>query len=202
VLDRHAVGAQSAIDLGCGSGVFTFYLADKGLRVVGIDAADRMIELCREEGRKRALQTVQFIKSELPKLPNVELEKADLIISSSVLEYVGNLHETFSVIRNLLASNGTLIVSFPNSCSIHRWNVRLMFAIFRRPKYYRYVKNVLSRESLARMLEEHGLRIQEVKYYAHRSMLLKVCKMLRFPEKYTENLFVAVVKGNDVPSNK
>lgn len=195
LLDRHAADARSAIDLGCGSGIFTFYLAGKNLRVVGIDASIRMIELCREEARKRGSQTVQFFKSELPKLQNVKLEKADLIISSSVLEYVENLDEAFEVMRNLLARNGTLIVSFPNSYSIYRWIQRFMFAIFRRPRYYRYVKNVLSADTLRRMLGEHGLQIQEIRYYAHRSFLLKFCKALGFPEKYTENLFVAVVKN-------
>lgn len=194
LLDRHALGARSAIDLGCGSGIFTFYLADKNLRVVGIDAADRMIELCRAEGLKRGLQTVQFFKSELPALPDVSLEKADLIISSSVLEYVENLDEAFEVIRNLMTGNGTLIVSFPNSYSIYRWIQRLLFPIFRRPRYYRYVKNVLSADTLGRMLKKHGLQISEIRYYAHRSLLLKICRALGFPEKYTENLFVAVVK--------
>jgi len=193
ILNRYATGARSAIDLGCGSGVFTFYLVNKGLEVVGIDAADRMIELCQQEKKRRGLNTVKFFKSELPALQNVKLEKADLIISSSVLEYVEDLHETFETIRNLLSGNGILVVSFPNSYSIYRWIQRFAFAILRRPKYYRYVKHILSPDSLAKILDKHGLIIREVRYYAHRSPLLRACRVLRLPEKYTEDLFVAVV---------
>ena len=47
--------AGSVVDLGCGTGEHSLYLSDRGHEVVGIDLADRAIELARAKARKRGL---------------------------------------------------------------------------------------------------------------------------------------------------
>lgn len=40
---------QTVLDVGCGSGIKSAYLADKGFEVVGIDISERMIKIARRE---------------------------------------------------------------------------------------------------------------------------------------------------------
>src|SRR5262245_32401969 len=60
VLDRYARPGALALDMGCGSGIFSFYLAEKGCRVVGIDGAADMVALCERQRADRGLEHVTF----------------------------------------------------------------------------------------------------------------------------------------------
>ena len=90
LLDRYAPRNGLSLDMGCGSGVLTFYLAQMGGQVIGIDGAPDMIAFCQAEQRRRGATNVQFLQAQLPEdVP--QLTPADLVISSSVVEYIDDL---------------------------------------------------------------------------------------------------------------
>src|SRR5438132_6825369 len=66
LLDRYATRDGFSLDIGCGPGLFSFYLAEKGGRVVGIDGAPDMIAVCEAQRRERGLPNVTFFQARLP----------------------------------------------------------------------------------------------------------------------------------------
>jgi 2-polyprenyl-3-methyl-5-hydroxy-6-metoxy-1,4-benzoquinol methylase len=50
------VGKGSALDLGCGAGVETMFLAENGLRASGIDVSEKAIELAKFSAKLRRLR--------------------------------------------------------------------------------------------------------------------------------------------------
>ncbi|MGM0653271.1 MAG: class I SAM-dependent methyltransferase [Bacillota bacterium] len=51
---------DTALDVGCGTGAFCSILNEKGLKVTGIDAAEKMLDIARKKPENKA---IQFIKA-------------------------------------------------------------------------------------------------------------------------------------------
>ena len=64
VLAEEAVPAGAALDLGCGSGPNSVYLAQRGFQVTGVDVAETALERARERARQRGV-TVEFRQENL-----------------------------------------------------------------------------------------------------------------------------------------
>src|SRR5262249_33694444 len=94
LIDRYArrAIANSCIDIGCGPGMLSFYAAERGLETIGIDASAKMLELGESEKRRRRLDNLQFCQLALPFAGCSSLDPADIILCSSVLEYVEDWH--------------------------------------------------------------------------------------------------------------
>ena len=168
LIDKYSKGKKNAIDMGCGTGIFSFYIANKGIKVTGIDAAKNMIETALETLRERNNKNIDFKLVEIPDgLEKIKFEKVDMIISSSLLEYIDELSLTLDLFRNLLNKDGCLILSFPNRQSIYRIIEKFFYLLIKKPRYYKYVRNVLSLKCLESMLKKIGLSMVEFHYYGH-----------------------------------
>ncbi|MCA9970196.1 MAG: class I SAM-dependent methyltransferase, partial [Anaerolineales bacterium] len=168
LLDQHARGAELAVDLGCGTGIFSFYLAEKGLRVVGVDGAEGMVRACEAERARRGLGNVRFVEGRLPDFAAADLEgAADLVISSSVLEYVPALAASLALCARLLKPGGVLIVSLPSGLSVNRAYQRLKYRLTGQPREYGYIRHYLSEGKFRRLAAPLGLTVERVAYYGH-----------------------------------
>src|ERR1043166_4396293 len=139
LLDRYSVPGGLSLDMGCGTGIFSFYLADKGGRVVGVDGAPDMVKFCDEQRVERGVQNIAFREGRLPTIDEAGLADADLIISSSVVEYVPDLDAALALFARLLKSGGTLILSMPNVRSISRNYERLKYTLTGQPAIYQHI---------------------------------------------------------------
>lgn len=194
ILPQYIPAGVRVLDMGCGSGVFSLFLAKKGHPVLGIDGAEQMIALCNTRSVQAGLQNVIFQRAELP-LPAGYLPEAGFgaVISSSVLEYIEDLPGVLQNVDQALAKDGFFIVSFPNRSSWYRKLERLLFSLTGKPKYYQYVHNVLTVEALDELLAARNYTRLHVEYYANNS---KVSKLLSsfLPLKRAANLFVGVYR--------
>ena len=199
ILDRYAKGLSSALDLGCGSGVFSFYLARLGLEVTGIDAADGMIALCEKHKKDHGIGNSTFHRKVIP-FPSEEFKPVDIIISSSVLEYVEDIGATLRMAYELLRPDGLLIVSLPNAQSLYRKFERLRFRISGKPDYYRFVRNIVSAEEMKLRMASQGFRCEEIAYYGH-SNAISILGRTFLPAQYTENLLLGVFRRQAAASS-
>jgi 2-polyprenyl-3-methyl-5-hydroxy-6-metoxy-1,4-benzoquinol methylase len=192
LLQRYQTPKGRALDLGCGAGVFSFRLAELGNQVVGVDGAPNMVASCEARRQERGLQNLRFMQGTLPRIDETGLAGADLVISSSVIEYVEELDETLALFARLLRPGGYLIVSMPNVQSISRTYQRLMHRVRPRGDVYRYIKHFSSPRALSRRAKRLGLVPRESHYYTCITKLARIGRSLHLPRLLTEDLFVVV----------
>lgn len=166
-LINDAVGpGDKVLDAGCGSGIFSFMAAQRGGSVLGIDGSASMIDLCNAAQAKHGLANTEFRQAMLDEIKEWPSAEFDVILSSSVLEYVEGFDEILGELCRLLKPGGRLIVSMPNGQALYRKMERLVFAVTGRPRYYAHVRNVLSSATFADMIESQGLGLTGVRYFA------------------------------------
>lgn len=194
LIDEHHSPQGLTLDLGCGSGVFALHAARLGGRVIGVDGAADMIALCEERRLAQGLDNARFVQGRLPELDEARLGGAQLIICSSVLEYVEDLDGALGQLARLLKPGGTLLVSMPNLYGINRLYERLSHRLTRRSPIYHYIRHFTAPRPLARRAARHGLDLREVSYYDHHTRLAGLTRKLHLPQHLTEDLFVAVFR--------
>lgn len=89
------------LDVGCGAGFATNYLAKYSDDITGIDLADDAFETARKYGSK----SVKYIKADANSLP-FENEKFDVVISLDFLEHVSQPENIISEISKVLKPSG------------------------------------------------------------------------------------------------
>ena len=113
-VERRLIGAmarpragESAIDLGCGTGSYTYWLHKLGLSVTGVDLSEKMLEVARRKGDGR----VPFIRADVTHLP-FPPDSYDLALANATLEFVADpkaaLREAYRVVK----PGGRVVVGF------------------------------------------------------------------------------------------
>jgi ubiquinone/menaquinone biosynthesis C-methylase UbiE len=108
-LNRYASGAAFAYDVGCGSGVLACALAERGIESVGIDGASGMLAIARRTAHERGLANLSFQQHHLPISDTSGFRAADLVISSSAIEYLDSIPEALRFLRNLVKESGVVV---------------------------------------------------------------------------------------------
>jgi 2-polyprenyl-3-methyl-5-hydroxy-6-metoxy-1,4-benzoquinol methylase len=192
LMDQYLTLGNRVLDLGCGSGVFSFYAAEKGCSVVGIDGAENMVSICEQRRLARGFDQVSFRRAEIPlaakDMPSGQFE---VVISSSVLEYVKDIQGALQNVADLIAPQGIFIISMPNKRSIYRMLERWCFRWLGKPAYYRFVQHVLTENEMDALLQPHGFERIDLQYYASSGSVMGIFRLL-FPRRQATNLIVGV----------
>ncbi len=108
---RAAVGdvrGLTVLDLGCGTGRHTLWLAESGASVTAIDFSDGMLQEAR---RKLAERPVRFLVHDLHEPLPLPAGAFDLVVSGLVLEHLRELGGFFGEAHRVLRGGGRAIVS-------------------------------------------------------------------------------------------
>ncbi len=101
----------SALEVGCGSGPISCFIASKGLIVRGIDVSPTALEMARENAAQRGI-CVQFDSADICDLPD-QPGRYDLIVDGHCLHcIVSDEHRqcALSAIRRLLNPGGLFLI--------------------------------------------------------------------------------------------
>lgn len=95
------------LDVGCGAGVKTRYLASRGFRVTGIDFSEKMIEIARRESPEIPFDVVDVY--ELDSYP----KSFDAVFAQAVLLHIpkNRVREVLLKLKEKINSNGLLYIA-------------------------------------------------------------------------------------------
>ncbi len=108
------------IDFGCGSGRFTDLLSDNCKFLIGIEITPEMLRIAKNECKNSNIGFVLYDGLNLP----LKQQKADLLVSVNVLQYItdeGELEKVLREIKRCLKSDGEFICIEQMTKNKKRW---------------------------------------------------------------------------------
>lgn len=114
VINKHISRRSNVLDIGCGVGTLTFYVASLGNNVLGIDVSDKAIISAKIT--KKILKLNKNVKFKAADFVELDINKKfDTVYMFEVLEHVVDDKKALTKIRSLLKINGLFIMSSPSS---------------------------------------------------------------------------------------
>lgn len=141
-IERYLPKGGTVLDAGCGSGVLSVVASTRAGSVVGFDGSEDMIRIARRKVLPPDAGNVVFEVAPLSEIERFGSRSFDLVLSSSVLEYVDDLDNALCAHAAMLRNGGTLLVSMPNGGSLYRWLESGLFQVAGRPRYRRCVRHL------------------------------------------------------------
>lgn len=100
------------LDIACGNGFGSNFLAENGYSVIGADLSEEAIEFCRN---KYSSSGASFEICDGTKLP-YNSESFDAVISFETIEHTTKYNEMLLEFKRVLKKDGIVIISTPNIC--------------------------------------------------------------------------------------
>lgn len=99
---------EKALDLGCGTGIYSYLLLERGLNVTGIDISSEMLNVAKV---KRGEENVNFVQGDIHSLPFAD-GTFDLVISNIVLEFTKQPKQIVQEALRVLKKGGRFVCGF------------------------------------------------------------------------------------------
>ncbi len=131
-LDESIPGDALVLELGCGTGQLSLFLASADRTVVGADLARPSLELGREAAARYGLSDVFFVETDL-NAPGLCREAFDVVICSGVLHHTPDPRASFASVARLVRPGGILVIGLYNTYA--RLPLRFRRAVARLTRY-------------------------------------------------------------------
>src|SRR5207245_2781591 len=118
------------LDIGCGPGLMTRALVERGWEVWGLDVLESAVAWARAEAEKAPWgDRAHYVVGDADALP-FPAATFDTVIAMGVLEYLSDVHRIVSEVRRVLRPSGLLVVAVPSRIApyhlIYRFLDRVM----------------------------------------------------------------------------
>ena len=118
---------KSVLDVGCGTGLFSYLAAKKGANVIGIDySKEAILRAQTKYSHKNLLYKNIDIK-------NIHNEKFDVIVSLGTLEHMDNPLQMLKIFKKHLTPKGKIIITSPNWTNPRGYMLLIMYFLFDAP---------------------------------------------------------------------
>jgi SAM-dependent methyltransferase len=202
LLDAAIPADARILEVGCGTGQMSLFLASAERRVVGADITRASLALGAAAARRFGVTSVQFVETDLHN-PGLRTGAFDVVYTSGVLHHTSNPRQSFEAILPLLRPGGTIVIGLYNAFA--RMPLRLRRTVARLSGYRWIPLDPVLRDRKSepdrreawlrdqyRHPEEHRHTAAEVRgWFAENGIeFLRTYPSLLMGEK-TENLFAA-----------
>lgn len=156
-IDKYGINKKNSLDIGCGAGTLCFYMANKGMHVLGVDISSKAIKACQKSSKELKLDKLTCF--EVVNFPKESISgKFDLVILTEVIEHLSNDKLALEKIFNSLNKGGIAILTTPSlNAPLYRLGYAKNFDK-RVGHLRRYTVN-----SLVNISKEAGFKIMETK---------------------------------------
>jgi SAM-dependent methyltransferase len=132
LLDQAIPGDARILEIGCGTGQMSLYLARADRVVIGADLTRASLELAAAAAARFQLNRVLFVETDLHR-PGLRAESFDVVYSSGVLHHTPNPRAAFASIARLARPGGVIVLGVYNA--IARIPLRLRRLVARASEY-------------------------------------------------------------------
>ena len=127
LLDRAIPSDARVLDLGCGTGQTSVYLARGRRVVVGADLTRRSLEVAAEAAHRFEISRVLFVETDLH-CPGLREGSFDVVYSSGVLHHTRDPRQSFARAAQLARPGGWIVVGLYNAFARIPVRLRRLFA--------------------------------------------------------------------------
>lgn len=127
LLDRAVPGDAKVLELGCGTGQMSLFLATAQRTVIGADLTRASLELGAAAARRFGVERVRFVETDL-RNPGLRRGAFDVVYSSGVLHHTPDPRRAFAAMAQLVKPGGIVIVGLYNSYARLPHRLRRMLA--------------------------------------------------------------------------
>src|SRR3954467_778904 len=113
-LDAAIPGDASVLEMGCGTGQLSLFLATADRTVVGADLTRASLELAQAAAQRFGVRGVRFVETDL-RNPGLRREAFDVVVCNGVLHHTPDPRASFDALCRLVRPGGVLVVGLYNA---------------------------------------------------------------------------------------
>jgi len=113
-LDAAIPARATVLELGCGTGQMSLFLANGERRIVAADLARASLELAAAAAQKMGVRGVLFVETDLRR-PGLQAEVFDVVCSLGVLHHTPDPAASFACLSRLVKPGGFVVVGLYNA---------------------------------------------------------------------------------------
>jgi SAM-dependent methyltransferase len=114
LLDRAIAPDASVLEVGCGTGQMSLFLATGDRLVIGADLTRASLELATAAARRFGIERVRFVETDL-RNPGLRAGAFDVVYCSGVLHHTPDPRASFRAIARLVRPGGFIVVGVYNA---------------------------------------------------------------------------------------
>jgi ubiquinone/menaquinone biosynthesis C-methylase UbiE len=151
------------LEIGCGTGRFTLEIAKKCRKIIGVDFAEKMIEVARKKSKNQ--KNIEYRMADIQLgMPYFKSQSFDKVVCPLVINHIPDISSFFEEIFRLLKKRGILVFDDvnPDSRSEIRPEYRdLLYEMSQKGKRIFYIHSL---DDLVHNLHRTGFEIEQAKF--------------------------------------